>query len=201
MGEEQDPPSGRAWRNPEGVSRPPHILTPGVHEKPTDGPGVSPVLYASVRRKTQILAKKRDIKKERRRIVCPPRFWGHCDFVLLRVVETPQCSSSAEWFSGGGGFRRACGVQIWERQAGEHQFRGLGGRLGTFTTFVVDVDILSLLRKGALEALNGKLDTPGSCLHLGKLDEQVPLRPNAAVEVRPFWKGRRSSSDGSGHAV
>ena len=40
---------------------------------------------------------------------------------------------------------------------------GIAGNQGKLATFVLDADIPSLLRKGALEALGGQLDSRGIC--------------------------------------
>ena len=53
-------------------------------------------------------------------------------------------------------------------------------RRGEFANFLADADIPALLRKGILEASEGKLDSPENCLRPAKLGIRVPQRRNAA---------------------
>ena len=50
---------------------------------------------------------------------------------------------------------------------------GIVGRRGTLATFLAKADIPALLRKGALEPLEGKFDFIRNCLHVGNMGVQV----------------------------
>ena len=55
---------------------------------------------------------------------------------------------------------------------------GSEGRLEKFPAFLADAHVSALLRKGALEPLDGKLDFSRNCSHLSKLG--APLRSSVA---------------------
>ena len=56
---------------------------------------------------------------------------------------------------------------------------GIAGCKGTFTAFVLDAEILALLRKGALEALGAQLDSEKGTLLLLRHGVCAPLKFNA----------------------
>ena len=93
---------------------------------------------------------------------------------VFQLASAPQPDSGRTWDSEGrfgngrlGGVRRAADITA-----------GIAGNSGAFAEFVLDKDILALLRKGATEALGGQLDLLRGSFVLRRQGVKIPLMVN-----------------------